>query len=95
MGRGESVSAGRRGGGSHAKVYAINNCGDNLMQQTFTVKGMSCGHCEMAIRRTLLALDPKAEVRIDREQESVVVNSDVARQTLAQAITDEGYTVAT
>ncbi|MBM3386216.1 MAG: heavy-metal-associated domain-containing protein [Betaproteobacteria bacterium] len=64
------------------------------MNHTFTVSGMSCGHCEMAVRRALRQLDPQAEVTIDRAQNRVDVQSEQPREALAQAIAEEGYTVA-
>lgn len=64
------------------------------MNQTFTVSGMSCGHCEMAVRRALRELDPQAEVTIDRAQNRVDVQSEQPREALAKAIAEEGYTVA-
>ena len=41
------------------------------MDQTFTVTGMTCGHCEASVKRALLQLDPGAQVRIDRGQNKV------------------------
>jgi copper chaperone len=64
------------------------------MNQTFTVQGMTCGHCEKAVTRALTQLDPQAQVTIDRAANKVEVNSALARAALAQAIADEGYTVA-
>lgn len=64
------------------------------MNQTFNVQGMTCGHCEKAITRALLQLDPQAVVKIDRAANQVEVDSTQARAALAQAITEEGYTVA-
>jgi copper chaperone len=64
------------------------------MNQTFTVTGMTCGHCEMAVRRALLTVDPQAQVQIDRTANRVVVESTQPRQTLAGAIAEEGYAVA-
>ena len=64
------------------------------MNQTFTVTGMTCGHCEKAVTRALKQIDPLAEVRIDRAAGQVVVQSHQAREVLAQAITEEGYQVA-
>jgi copper chaperone len=63
------------------------------MQQTFTVTGMTCGHCEKAVTRAVRQLDPQAEVRIDRPANKVEVESGQPRAALAQAIADEGYTV--
>ena len=64
------------------------------MQQTFTVTGMTCGHCEKAVTRAVKQLDPQAEVQIDRAANKVEVESGQPRAALAQAISDEGYVVA-
>jgi copper chaperone len=64
------------------------------MNQTFTVTGMTCGHCEKAVTRALKQVDPQAEVSIDRAANQVVVQSGQARELLAKAIADEGYEVA-
>lgn len=64
------------------------------MKQTFSVTGMTCGHCERAVTQALKQADPQAEIRIDRSQNLVEVESSQARETLAKAISEEGYTVA-
>ena len=64
------------------------------MNQTFTVTGMTCGHCEMAVKRALKQVDPQAEVTIDRAQNQVQVDSTQPRESLAKAIVEEGYAVA-
>jgi copper chaperone len=64
------------------------------MNQAFTVTGMTCGHCERAVKSAVQQLDPAAEVRIDRSTNRVEVNSAQPREALAKAIADEGYTVA-
>ena len=64
------------------------------MNQTFTVTGMTCGHCEKAVTRALRQVDPQAEVKIDRTQNLVQVESTQPRETLAKAIAEEGYAVA-
>jgi copper chaperone len=64
------------------------------MNQIFTVEGMTCGHCEKAVTKALLALDEQAKVVIDRTQNRVQVDSDKTREALAKAIADEGYRVA-
>jgi copper chaperone len=63
------------------------------MKQTFTVQGMTCGHCEKAVTTAIKTLDPQAEVRIDRSQNQVEVNSAQPGEAVAQAIREEGYTV--
>jgi copper chaperone len=64
------------------------------MNQTFTVTGMTCGHCEKAVVRAIQQLDPQAEVKADRTQNLVQVQSTQPREALAQAIAEEGYAVA-
>lgn len=64
------------------------------MNQTFTVTGMTCGHCEKAVTQAIRTLDPQAQVRIDRSQNRVEVQTAQAREAVAQAIAEEGYTVA-
>lgn len=64
------------------------------MNQSFTVQGMTCGHCEKAVTRAIRQLDPQAEVRIDRAQGRVDVQSEQPREALAKAIAEEGYAVA-
>lgn len=64
------------------------------MNQSFTVTGMSCGHCEKAVTQAIRQVDPLAEVRIDRGNNLVEVQSQQPRDTLSRAITEEGYAVA-
>jgi len=64
------------------------------MNHIFTVEGMTCGHCEKAVTKVLLALDAQAKVLIDRAQNRVQVDSEKNRDALAQAIAEEGYRVA-
>ncbi len=61
------------------------------MNQVFTVEGMTCGHCEKAVTKALLALDGQAKVLIDRTQNKVQVESTQSREALAKAIAEEGY----
>ena len=61
--------------------------------QTFTVQGMTCGHCEKAVTTAIKTLDPLAEVRIDRSQNKVDVTTSQPREAVAAAISEEGYAV--
>lgn len=63
------------------------------MQHTFTVNGMTCGHCEKAVTQALKSVDPQAQVAIDRSQNRVDVESAQPAQALAHAIQEEGYQV--
>jgi copper chaperone len=62
--------------------------------QTFTVQGMTCGHCEKAVTTAVKTLDPQAEVRIDRSQNKVEVSTSQPREAVAAAISEEGYAVS-
>ena len=65
------------------------------MQQIFTVTGMTCGHCEKAVTQAIRSIDPQAQVKIDRTQDRVEVESSQSREILARAIAEEGYQVQT
>ncbi len=64
------------------------------MKQTFTVTGMTCGHCEKSVKQAILKLDPQAQVVIDRSHNLVEVSSDQPREQIAASIAEEGYVVA-
>ena len=64
------------------------------MKQVFDVEGMSCNHCAKAVTQALRQVDPQAQVQVDLAGKKVEVESAQPRQALAQAIADEGYTVA-
>ncbi|MDZ7921483.1 heavy-metal-associated domain-containing protein [Rhodoferax sp.] len=64
------------------------------MNQTFTVTGMTCGHCEKAVTRAIQEVDAQAQVKIDRSLNLVEVESTKPREALAHAIAEEGYAVA-
>ena len=55
---------------------------------------MTCGHCEMAVKKAIARLDPEAKVEIERSTGKVDVHSRKAREDIAHAIADEGYQVA-
>ena len=63
------------------------------MEHTFDVQGMTCGHCEMAVKKAVMRLDPQARIDIDRSQNQVVVQSEQPRESVAHAIKEEGYAV--
>lgn len=64
------------------------------MQYTFIVTGMTCGHCEKAVRNALQDADENIQVlTVDRTTNRVVVDSELPRAALMQAIADEGYAV--
>ena len=66
-----------------------------MTEQTYTVEGMTCGHCVAAVTKAVKELDPAAQVKVDLASGKVEVDSaQAAREAIARAIEDEGYTVA-
>ncbi len=63
------------------------------MLHLFSVSGMTCGHCEKAVKSAVLALDDHATVSIDRPEGRVEVNSEQTWAALAEVIGEEGYAV--
>lgn len=61
------------------------------MEHTLEVQGMTCGHCEMAVKKAVLRLDPQAQIDIDRNHNKVVVQSAQPRESVVDAIAEEGY----
>jgi len=60
------------------------------------VTGMTCGHCEAAVNKTLAALAGVTRVvKVSRAEERVVVEGDADVQALIDAIEEEGYTAET
>jgi copper chaperone len=64
-----------------------------MMNHHFEVRGMTCGHCEMAVKKAIARLDPAAHVDVDRATGKVDVQSEQSRKALARIIAEEGYTV--
>ena len=63
------------------------------MHQVLNVQGMTCGHCERAVTEAVKAVDPQATVKIDLATGIVEIDSTQPREALANAITEEDYTV--
>ncbi|KXV12945.1 heavy metal transporter [Caballeronia megalochromosomata] len=59
----------------------------------FEVQGMSCQHCVAAVTRSIREIDPQAQVRVDLERGTVVVESAQSNDALKEAIDEAGYTV--
>ncbi len=64
---------------------------------TFTVTGMTCGHCEKAVIRAIRQPDQQAEVKIDRaanKEVQVQVQSKQSHDLLSQTLAEKDYAVA-
>ncbi len=63
---------------------------------TFTVAGMTCGHCERAVSSEIGAIDGIETVEVDLASGSVTVTAatPVDRADIAAAVDEAGYTLA-
>lgn len=55
------------------------------------VTGMTCGHCEKAIKQAIKSVDANAAIEIKRTENLVIVHTAEAAETIVAAITAEGY----
>lgn len=64
-----------------------------MTQQTYTVTGMTCGHCATAVSNELKELEGVSEVRVNVEAGTVEVESahPLEQSQVAAAIDEAGY----
>ena len=60
---------------------------------TFSVEGMSCGHCVSAVTRAVQQVDAAASVQVDLSKQTVTVTSGAATDAVKAAIEQAGYPV--
>ncbi|RYM02142.1 copper chaperone CopZ [Sporolactobacillus sp. THM7-7] len=68
-----------------------------MTEKTLDVKGMSCGHCKMAVSGALKGLEGVSDVSVDLETGKVDVSYDASKVNIEQmkeAIEEQGYDVA-
>jgi copper chaperone len=66
-----------------------------LRKLEFTVPGMSCGHCEAAIKREVGSLSGVVGVDVDLDSKLVSVRGEALdRDDIVAAIDEAGYDVA-
>jgi copper chaperone len=66
-----------------------------MTELAFTVPGMSCGHCEAAVKEEVSALEGVESVDVDLATKLVVVRGDGLDATAIRAAIDEaGYVAA-
>lgn len=67
-----------------------------MATKTLQVKGMSCGHCKMAVENALKELDGVTQAEVNLEAGKVNVTFDDSKVTvdaMKEAIEDQGYDV--
>lgn len=64
---------------------------------TFTVSGMTCGHCVDAVTEEVMKLDTVTDVQIDLPTGAVTVTSDgeLDPEAFSAAVDEAGYDVVT
>jgi copper chaperone len=62
--------------------------------QTYSVPGISCGHCKEAIEREVGALAEVTRVDVDVDAREVTVEGSASPEAIRAAIDEAGYEVA-
>jgi len=65
----------------------------NTMEKTIKIEGMMCQHCVAHVTKALTALDGVENVEVNLKKKTATVQTEVANETLIQAIEEAGYTV--
>ena len=69
--------------------------GKKTEQVELTVRGMTCGHCEMRVTKALTGVDGVRKAEVDREKEQAIVTVDAqaapAVELLVAAVEAAGY----
>ncbi|HZB42252.1 MAG TPA: heavy-metal-associated domain-containing protein [Ilumatobacter sp.] len=67
----------------------------DLRELVLTVPGMTCGHCEAAVKREVGSVSGVSEVDVDLESKLVTVRGEALdRDDIVAAIDEAGYDVA-
>lgn len=67
-----------------------------IKSEIFNVGGMSCSHCENAVKKAVGALDGVNSVEVSLENKTVAVDYDDSKvdlKDIKEAIDDQGYEV--
>jgi copper chaperone len=67
-----------------------------MSQSTYTVQGMTCGHCVSSVTEEVSALDGVRNVEVDLVSGLVTVTSDadLSEDDVRAAVTEAGYQLA-
>ena len=64
------------------------------MERTYSVPGISCGHCKAAIEAEVATVDGVTLVEVDVDARTVKVLGEAADADIVAAIDEAGYEVA-
>ena len=64
-----------------------------MAESTYTVKGMTCGHCVSSVTEEVSAISGVQQVDVDLPTGKVTITSDapVAEDAVRAAVTEAGY----
>jgi len=65
-----------------------------MTTRTYSVPGISCGHCKAAIEGELDGVDGVESAVVDIDAKTVAVTGEVAEDTVRTAVDEAGYEVA-
>lgn len=65
-----------------------------MMTLQLTVPNMACSACAETITKAVHAIDPSAIIKADPQTKLVEIETQIATDAIAQAITDAGYSVS-
>jgi copper ion binding protein len=63
------------------------------MERTFSVPGISCGHCKAAIESEVGGVDGVTLVEVDVDARTVRVDGEATDEAIVAAIDEAGYEV--
>lgn len=65
-----------------------------MSTSTYTVTGMTCGHCVASVTEEVGAVDGVTDVRVTLETGALSVTGDVSAQAVRAAVEEAGYALA-
>ena len=65
-----------------------------MSTQTYTVEGMTCGHCAQAVTREVSAVDGVTDVAVDVSQGTVTIAGAASDEAIAAAVAAAGHAFA-
>ncbi|CAB4614436.1 unannotated protein [freshwater metagenome] len=64
-----------------------------MTTRTYSVPGISCGHCKSAIEGEIAPLDGVESVAVDIDAKTVLVVGDITEDAVRAAVDEAGYEV--
>lgn len=68
--------------------------GEIITQETITVEGMTCGHCETRVKKAIEAIEGVQKVEVNLQNKHAVVEYDERKANLEKikaAVKEAGY----